>query len=190
MTRILHLLFALILSLTATHLALGQTSNTTEAGVGNGSVSDKDKSLTSSNAVIADPLVRMLIAKGVLTENEGHLISESGNAVEQRDRLANLLRDKGIISAAEYEAVRTVVPIADAVALNASSRSEVADNSGREQPSTPQAAPTPSVIAAVAPTRLLPIDSPKREGLIPDIKLGPRAGGILVAHSASCGTEM
>jgi hypothetical protein len=175
MTRILHLLFALILSLTATHLALGQTSNMTEAGVENRSVSDKDKSLTNNNAVIADPLVRMLIAKGVLTENEGHSISESGNAVEQRDRLANLLRDKGIISAAEYEAVRTVVPIADAVALNARSRSEGADNSEREQPSTPQAAPTPSVVAAVAPTRLLPIDLPKREGLIPDIKLGTGA---------------
>ena len=175
MTRILHLLFALILSLTAAHLALGQVSNTTEAGVANQSVSDKDKSLTSSNVVIADPLVRMLIAKGVLTENEGHSISESGNAVEQRDRLANLLRDKGIISAAEYEAVRTVMPIADAVALNAKSSSEVADNPKREQPPTPQAAPTPSVIAAVAPTRLLPIDLPKREGLIPDIKLGTGA---------------
>lgn len=171
MTRILHLLFAFILLLTATHLALGQTSNTTEA-----SVSDKDKSLaSSSNAVIADPLVRMLIAKGVLTENEGHLISESGNAVEQRDRLANLLRDKGIISTAEYEAVRTVVPIADAVAFNAKLRSEVADNSEQVQPSSAEAAPTPSVIAAVAPTRLLSIDSPKREGLIPDIKLGTGA---------------
>lgn len=176
MTRTLHLLFALILSLTATHLALGQTSNMTEAGVENRSVSDKTKSLASnSNVVIADPLVRMLIAKGVLTENEGHSISESGTAVEQRDRLANLLRDKGIISTAEYEAVRAVVPIADAVALNARSRSEVADNSEREPPSTPQAAPTPSVIAAVAPTRLLPIDLPKRDGLIPDIKLGTGA---------------
>jgi hypothetical protein len=31
------------------------------------------------------------------------------------------------------------------------------------------------VIAAVAPVRLLGIDAPKREGLIPDIKLGTGA---------------
>jgi hypothetical protein len=38
----------------------------------------------------------------------------------------------------------------------------------------PQASP-PTVIAAVAPVRLLGIDAPKREGLIPDIKLGTGA---------------
>jgi hypothetical protein len=39
----------------------------------------------------------------------------------------------------------------------------------------PQPTATPSVIAAVAPVRLLSIDPPKREGLIPDIKLGSGA---------------
>jgi hypothetical protein len=165
MTRILHVLFALVLLLTATQLAVGQDSNTTGPN--------------SRNAVIADPLVRMLMAKGVLTETEGRAISEGGNAAEQRDRLANLLRDKGIISAAEYEAVRTVAPAGEVVALSAKSGAEVGESSRREQPSTPsatpQAAPTPAVIAAIAPTRLLPIDLPKREGLIPDIKLGTGA---------------
>src|SRR5205085_6491441 len=37
-----------------------------------------------------------------------------------------------------------------------------------------QPSPT-TVVAAVAPVRLLGIDSPKREGLIPDIKLGTGA---------------
>ena len=44
------------------------------------------------NATIADPLVRMLIVKGVLTAAEGHEISVAGTPVEQRDRLAALLR--------------------------------------------------------------------------------------------------
>jgi len=35
--------------------------------------------------------------------------------------------------------------------------------------------PAPSVIAAVAPIRLLPIEAPQREGLIPDLKLGSGA---------------
>jgi len=161
MIRILRVLFALVLLSITAHLVLGQDSNTTGA--------------SNKTAVIADPVVRMLVAKGVLTENEGHAISEIGNGTEQRDRLANLLREKGIISSAEYEAVRTTAPIADPVALTAKSNPETADTVKPEQPPTPQAAPTPSVIAAVAPTRLLPIDLPKREGLIPDIKLGTGA---------------
>ena len=158
MTKILHASFVLVLLLSAAHPVFCQDSNTTDAN--------------NRNVVISDPLVRMLIAKGLLTESEGRSISESGSAAEQRDRLANLLRDKGIISAAEYEAVRSVVPVADKVALSAKANDAKAE---AQPPSTPQAAPTPSVIAAIAPTRLLPIDFPKREGLIPDIKLGTGA---------------
>jgi len=121
--------------------------------------------------LIADPLVRVLITKGILTEAEGHSIATSGNAIEQKDRLASLLRDKGLLSAAEYEAVRTVVP-AEAFAKVSSPANDapVAEASSKSQ--TP---PTPTVIAAVAPVRLLGIDPPKREGLIPDIKLGTGA---------------
>ena len=97
MPRVYRLFIALILTLTAGHLVLCQNSNSSAAN--------------NSNVVIADPLVRMLKDKGLLTETEARTISESGTPVEQRDRLANLLRDKGIISAAEYNAVRTVTPI-------------------------------------------------------------------------------
>ena len=164
MPRARRLFFALILTFTAGHLVLCQNSNTSAAN--------------NNSVVIADPLVRMLRNKGLLTESEARAISESGTPVEQRDRLANLLRDKGIISAAEYDAVRTVSPIGETVALTAKPTAEHLDHTKREQPpkeSAPQPAQTPSVIAAVAPTRMLPIDSPKREGLIPDIKLGTGA---------------
>jgi hypothetical protein len=112
----------------------------------------------------------MLVTKGVLTETEGNAITSSGTVAEQRDRLAVLLREKGIISAAEYEAVHTVVPVGETVALSAKPTSAKAEPA---QPPTPQA--TPPVIAAVAPTRMLPIDLPKREGLIPDVKIGAGA---------------
>src|SRR5947209_15571 len=52
-------------------------------------------SANDPNATIADPLVRMLIAKGILTAEEGRSISATGNAAEQRDRLAALLLAKG-----------------------------------------------------------------------------------------------
>jgi len=125
----------------------------------------------ASNApTIADPLVRVLVTKGVLTEAEGHTIAASGNPIEQRDRLASLLRDKGLLTGAEYEALRTVVPAEALAKVSLPARA----SSEAEAASKPQT-PAPDVIAAIAPVRLLGIDPPKREGLIPDIKLGTGA---------------
>jgi hypothetical protein len=117
----------------------------------------------------SDPLVRVLQAKGVLTDSEARAIMANGSLAEQRDRLAALLRDKGVISSTEFEAVRT-----------ASSSPEIktitADYKTSALPASAEPQPTPSkIIAAVAPIRLLGIDVPKREGLIPDIKLGTGA---------------
>lgn len=125
--------------------------------------------------VITDPLVRVLITKGVLNDDEGRSISISGTPSEQRNRLAILLRDKGLLSAAEYEAVRTVAATEEMTKTVTS----VGESAGPEKPETESKTPAnpqpPAQIAAVAPVRLLSIDSPKREGLIPDIKLGTGA---------------
>jgi hypothetical protein len=121
---------------------------------------------------IADPLVRVLIAKGILTEVEGRSIGTSGNPVEQRDRLATLLRDKGLLTGPEYEAIRTAVP-SEALATVSSPANESPRDEDLSKSQRP--APAPTVIAAIAPVRLLGIDPPKREGLIPDIKLGTGA---------------
>src|SRR6266404_3675932 len=118
-----------------------------------------------------DPLVRVLVTKGVLTTEEARAITVNASPAEQRDRLATLLRDKGVISAGEFEAVRTVAPTENVAlkTMNADYRS-----SAPEKPAVaPQPSP-PTVIAAVAPVRLLGIDTPKRDGL-PDIKLGTGA---------------
>ena len=119
-----------------------------------------------------DPLVRVLLTKGLLTTEEARSITMKASPAEQRDRLATLLRDKGVISASEFEAVRTVAPNENVAlkTMNADYRPSA--------PEKPAAAPQPSpptVIAAVAPVRLLGIDTPKREGLIPDIRLGTGA---------------
>src|SRR6185503_783899 len=114
-----------------------------------------------------DPLVRILVTKGVITTDEARVITTNASPAEQRDRLAILLRDKGVISAAEFESTRTNSNVAVVTADYKPSVSE--------QPApAPQATPPPT-IAAVAPVRLLGIDAPKREGLIPDIKLGTGA---------------
>jgi hypothetical protein len=114
-----------------------------------------------------DPLVRILVTKGVITTDEARVITTNASPDEQRDRLAVLLRDKGVISAAEYEATRTTQ--ASVAVMTADYKP-----SSPEPPPAPQATPPPT-IAAIAPVRLLGIDAPKREGLIPDIKLGTGA---------------
>src|SRR5438046_7953695 len=120
----------------------------------------------------ADPLVQVLVTKGVLTAEEARLITNNASPAEQRDRLAVLLRDKGVISTEEFNAVRTSANVTGSgpPILNADYKSAPsAKNAAVPQPSPP------TVIAAVAPVRLLEIDVPKREGLIPDIKLGTGA---------------
>ena len=115
-----------------------------------------------------DPLVRILVTKGVITTDEARVITTNASPAEQRDRLAVLLRDKGVISAAEFEATRTNSNVAVMTA-------DYKPSASAEPPApAPQATPPPT-IAAVAAVRLLGIDAPKREGLIPDIKLGTGA---------------
>ena len=129
---------------------------------------------------IADPLVRVLVAKGVISAEEGRAAMAGRTPAEQRDRLASLLRAKGLISPSEYEAVRSA-PLAPAAPTQtpAGSGEAAAQNTQRGQPQSPAAQPKPpappGVVAAVAPLRLLQIDPPKREGLIPDIRLGSGA---------------
>src|SRR6476661_6272824 len=60
----------------------------------------------AQSADSSDPLVRVLQAKGILTETEARAITSNASPAEQRDRLAALLRDKGVISATEFEALR------------------------------------------------------------------------------------
>lgn len=127
---------------------------------------------TANRSAINDPLVRVLVTKGLLTVDEARLITATGTVVEQRDRLAALLRDKGLISATEFETVRNVAAQSTVAVLPSASEAtnKTANDSGPSQ--TPAA---PTKIAAIAPVRLLGIDTPKKEGLIPDIKLGTGA---------------
>lgn len=151
------------------------SERTAPSSIGEKRASEKSSAVEPSS-VIADPLVRILVEKGVLTEKEGDTISAAGTPAEQRDRLAALLRDKGLISAAEFEAVRTVAPSAETQPLAAASSPLTTDVLKPEASrAAEKQAATPTVIAAIAPVRLLQVDPPKREGLIPDIKLGSGA---------------
>ncbi len=126
---------------------------------------------TAQTQPTSDPLVQVLVGKGVLTTEEARLITNNASPAEQRDRLAALLRDKGVISGEEFETVRAKTDVAGPglPVLNADYKTTASTKAA----AAPQPSP-PTVIAAVAPVRLLGIDMPKREGL-PDIKLGTGA---------------
>src|SRR5678815_4671314 len=140
----------------------------------NGPSMEKSAATATSTATASDPLLKLLVSKGLVTSAEADSVISAGGPAKQRDRLATLLKEKGLISAEELASLQ---PAANTDTNNNASATgqrvaatvspaAVSPPPGSQQPSPPR------VIAAVAPVRLLPIDAPKREGLIPDIKLG------------------
>jgi hypothetical protein len=133
-----------------------------------------------------NPLVRVLQAKGILTPEEVAQISQALSAGDADRRLANLLLMKGVISQADYDQTVGAPAMMNASTAAASSSTAVAAvyrvpiNNGVHSGASAAPARTPppegpTVIPAVTPVRVLPIDVPKQGGLIPDIKLGSGA---------------
>ncbi len=176
------LFLVLVLILTAPSLVNAQTLRSAAAPAASSAsavraVDEKkaDTSLAVDESAINDPLLRILVAKSLLTVDEARSVTTTGTPMEQRDRLAVLLRDKGLISATEFESVRSVPSDATASSfVSATPAREATNETAKNNPSS-QTPATPTKIAAIVPVRLLGIDTPKREGLIPDIKLGTGA---------------
>jgi hypothetical protein len=174
------LVLILVLTLASAFLVDAQASHTASERVVlpdtvNHSVDGEkvDNSLDRKEA-INDPLLRILVTKGLLTAAEARSIATTGNGMEQRDRLAALLRDKGLISDTEFQSV-LAVNVESGMPPSTSITPVVEKNNAIPPGALPQPTSAPAKIAAIAPTRLLGIDTPKREGLIPDIKLGTGA---------------
>ncbi len=132
----------------------------------------------------ANPLVRVLQAKGILTADEVAQLSQASSSSDADQRLARLLLMKGVISQADYDQTvgvpgmmnvsstaasgPTVVPAVYRVPINNGTNSASLSSKPLDQ----GAAAPPQVIPAVVPLRVLPIDAPKREGIAPDFKIG------------------
>ena len=152
----------------------------------------------ADNAQAADPLVQVLVEKGVLTAEEGQAIAQAAPA-RQHDRLLTLLRDKGVISAAEFS---SLAPASAQVspALVASTTGMVPAAVEPQKATTPSPKPeVPTFIPAIAPIRVLQLEPSKPNGLIPDIKLGSGAklklygmfkASVIHDSSSPLGTDM
>ena len=177
MRNYLRMLSAAMILCAGTIFAAGQEiSKNSPAAVQNissnsdGDKNDKDKKAAEG---IKDPLVKILLGKGLITETEAAALAASASPAEQRDRLASLLLSKGVISATEFDAIRVVNPPAPTVNASLKTEPTVNKTASAVAANNPQAAP--AVIPAIAPIRVLQLEGTKRDGLIPDIKLGSGA---------------
>ena len=120
-----------------------------------------------------DSLLNLMVSKGVITGAEANSV-RTLPASQQMTPLLDLLAKKGILNQSDMAALS---PAARSSVVGTSLEPASYEETAEATPNmSPAAAPPPSgpaVIAAIAPTRVLPVDPPKREGMIPDIKIGP-----------------
>ena len=120
-----------------------------------------------------DPLLQLLLSKGVLTTSEVNGLA-SAPANQMRDQLLFLLKAKGVLSTEDLNTLK-----APAAAVTATSASESLNSSSATTaaavstaPADPQGGGAPAVVPAIAPIRVLQTDPPKREGVLPVISVG------------------
>jgi len=126
----------------------------------------------TTTATPPDPLLQMLVSKGILNPDEAR--SLSGSPSQQRTQLVQLLCQKGILTASDCE---KLAPASAQVAGNlvASATPILPAATGAAAEPQPTKPAPPKVIPAVAPLRVLQLEPSKPDGLIPDLKLGSGA---------------
>lgn len=125
---------------------------------------------TASNSTAQEPLIRILVAKGVITADEARFIGAGNN---QHEKLLFLLKEKGVLSTSDLD---QLVPVtASQTAIYQPAVLTTVATAPAEQKLAESKPAAPKVIPAVAPLRVLQVDPPKKDGLIPDIKLGSGA---------------
>ncbi len=152
-------------------------------------------SLTAASAQQAgqahDPLTQMLLQKGILTPDEARLVEQAATPQQAEAKLAQILLEKGVISKSDFDAIASKVPQPPAVPLPVVAASaeaptqapkpvlppvseqsqHLASIQSPQRSPNPTAPAGPSVVAAIAPLRVLPFDPPKAGGLT-GLKIG------------------
>jgi hypothetical protein len=144
------------------------------------------------NTPAANPLLRLLQAKGILTEEEVAQINGKSTPGDMNQRLAELLLSKGVISQSEYDrafgAARvsnvSAAPLSNASVIPAVYRmpanSPVSGASANSLPAAgtarSKAAPAPpegpTVVPAIAPIRVFPVGGLAKGEMKPMISMG------------------
>jgi hypothetical protein len=127
----------------------------------------------AAGAAAQDPLVRILVLKGIISAEEAGFIGAGNN---QHEKLRYLLKEKGLLSNADLDEL-AVTPVSTGAQPPATYQPAVLTTTSLSQAQKPAESkpPAPTFIPAVAPLRLLQLDPSKKDGLIPDVKLGSGA---------------
>ena len=128
------------------------------------------KNTTAANTASQDPLIRILVTKGVITADEARFIGAGNN---QHEKLLYLLKEKGVLSTADLDVLVASNAAQAAATYQPAVLTTAATTPAAEKPV--EKAVAPKFVPAVAPLRVLQVDPAKKDGLIPDIKLGSGA---------------
>jgi len=119
-------------------------------------------------------LLGILVMKGVLAPTEAKAIQGAVPGTEFQ-ALVNVLSSKGLVSASDLASLATASPAPQPSAAAAPVNAALITPG---TPSSPQAAKEtkpagPTVVPAIAPVRVIPVDPPSKDGLVAAFKLGP-----------------
>ena len=125
-------------------------------------------------------LLGVLVMKGVLAPAEANAIRNAPPQAEFQ-MLVDVLKQKGVLSAADVTvaAAPSAAPAAPSAAPPAPAASATPATAldvqapAQAVAQAPIKPPGPTVASAVTPLRVLPLDPPVREGLVPAFKIGP-----------------
>lgn len=145
----------------------------------------QDTGIKTKNTI--DPLITLLAARGVITEDDVNSLVESRLSTTERNGLIALLRKKGVLTDADVASVTDNTgdsplkpdPILTA---NPAQTNRLVQNVQQQTPAAsiqtdpvrvaPRTSPL-AVVPAVSALRVLPIDAPAKGGLIPALRVGP-----------------
>jgi len=123
--------------------------------------------LTPAGNTNVTALLGVLVMKGVLDPSEANSIRNAAPEAELQ-LLVEALARKGVVSASDLAAVATPAASAQPAAKPAP-----VPASTPAQAAAPPKPPAPTVVAAIAPLRVLPIDPPIKDGLKAAFQMGP-----------------
>lgn len=124
-----------------------------------------------AGAALNPTLVDLLVKKGIISTSEANSLKSSGSA--GMDQLLLLLKTKGVVSDSEVNELKTASESDNHAMYDAESgpMQTASLTSGQTKPKTPEPV-GPTVIPAIAPVRVLPLDPPAKDALVPALKLG------------------
>jgi hypothetical protein len=130
---------------------------------------------TLSQANVNAALLQILVSKGILTSSEANSLG-AANSAASTQQLLFLLKQKGLLSDSDMASLQGGIPERASDHMTSDIRysdnmvsAQVGQAAGQAAPKEPP--PGPTVVPAIAPLRVLPLDPPVKDSMIPGLKL-------------------